>query len=97
VYSNPGIFIKENHCFWVDKLQMVNTALQTIQHDCILFQIDVDELWSSFAIKSAYEYLTAAAAADTRQKQVNCLRVHCHFFIAPGTFTAKFQKNRSLF
>ena len=69
----------EARCFWMDKLEMVNTAIMSISHPGVLFQVDVDELWSPDAIASAYKTI--------EHEHYQCLRVHCHFFVAPDLVT----------
>lgn len=34
-------------CLWLDKIQMVNTAAFSLQRECLLVQIDSDELWTA--------------------------------------------------
>jgi len=67
----------------MDKLEMVNTATMTISQPGVLFQIDVDELWSPEAIVSAYRSI--------ENEKYQCLRVHCHFFVAPNLVTVSRQ------
>ena len=45
-------------CVWTDKLEMVNTAAAAITEQCILFQVDADELWSVDAIVRAHQIMT---------------------------------------
>lgn len=45
----PGkvlLYRKEAGAFWDGKLEMVNAPLQTIDEQCLLMQIDSDELWT---------------------------------------------------
>lgn len=73
----------EARCIWMDKLEMVNTAIMSISRPGVLFQIDVDELWSPVAIISAYRSI--------ENEKHQCLRVHCHFFVAPNLVTVSRQ------
>lgn len=69
----------EPSCYYRDKLEMINTATDSIPEPCVLFQVDIDELWSTSAIVSAYRTITDAG--------VDCIRTHCHFFVAPNLVT----------
>lgn len=47
--DNVTIYRKENG-FWSGKVEMVNKPLDRIKVECLLWQIDVDELWNSHQI-----------------------------------------------
>lgn len=34
-------------CLWRDKIQMVNSVAFSLEHECLLVQIDADELWTA--------------------------------------------------
>ncbi|NJK38937.1 MAG: FkbM family methyltransferase [Oscillatoriales cyanobacterium RM2_1_1] len=40
------VYRKPNGEFWDGKREMVNIPLQNIQEECLLWQVDVDELWT---------------------------------------------------
>jgi glycosyltransferase involved in cell wall biosynthesis len=44
--DNVTIYRKSEGVFWDGKLEMVNAPLQNIQEECLLWQVDVDELWT---------------------------------------------------
>ncbi|MCB8759381.1 FkbM family methyltransferase [Planktothrix agardhii 1029] len=44
--ENITIYRKPKDIFWDGKREMVNTPLSNIQEGCLLWQIDVDELWT---------------------------------------------------
>jgi glycosyltransferase involved in cell wall biosynthesis len=73
---------KNMQCVWPDKLRMVNEAVHSINKDCIVFQVDADELWHQRSIMNAHQFLSSAQSNDVR-----CLRVHCHFFVGPDLVT----------
>jgi glycosyltransferase involved in cell wall biosynthesis len=41
------IYRKPKGVFWDGKREMVNTPLEYIQEECLLWQVDVDELWTA--------------------------------------------------
>ena len=45
--DNITIYRKTNGEFWNGKLEMVNEPLKNIKEDCLLWQIDSDELWKA--------------------------------------------------
>jgi len=45
--DNITIYRKENGTFWNGKLEMVNAPLANIKDECVLWQIDADELWTA--------------------------------------------------
>ncbi|NET35728.1 MAG: FkbM family methyltransferase, partial [Cyanothece sp. SIO1E1] len=47
------VYRKSEGDFWDGKVEMVNAPLQNIQEECLLWQIDVDELWSVEQIYAA--------------------------------------------
>lgn len=44
--DNITIYRKPSRVFWDGKREMVNAPLTNIQEECLLWQIDVDELWT---------------------------------------------------
>jgi glycosyltransferase involved in cell wall biosynthesis len=47
IYPNyVTVYRKPEGVFWDGKLEMVNTPLANIQEQCLLWQVDVDELWT---------------------------------------------------
>ncbi|MBT9313003.1 glycosyltransferase family 4 protein [Leptothoe kymatousa] len=44
--NNISLYRKEGGAFWDGKQEMVNAPLQNINEECLLWQIDVDELWT---------------------------------------------------
>jgi hypothetical protein len=45
--------------FWNGKREMVNAPLGNIRHDCLLFQIDADELWTAQQIGDIHRLFVA--------------------------------------
>ncbi len=44
--ENVTIYRKPNDAFWDGKLEMVNAPLVNINQECLLWQVDADELWT---------------------------------------------------
>ncbi|MBE9007106.1 glycosyltransferase family 4 protein [Fortiea sp. LEGE XX443] len=44
--ENITIYRKPKGIFWDGKREMVNAPLENIQEECLLWQVDVDELWT---------------------------------------------------
>ncbi|GMH58296.1 hypothetical protein TrRE_jg7707, partial [Triparma retinervis] len=62
-----------------DKVQMVNEVAYSLDFECVLMQVDVDEIWSSSMIEKAY----GALVGSTR----NCAYFDCHFLVGPEIVT----------
>lgn len=45
--SSAGALPDAMPCLWRDKTQMVNAAAFALEHECLLVQIDSDELWTA--------------------------------------------------
>jgi FkbM family methyltransferase len=44
--ENVTVYRKPEGIFWEGKREMVNAPLENINHECLLWQVDVDELWT---------------------------------------------------
>lgn len=53
--DNVTIYRKPDGVFWDGKREMVNAPLVNIQEECLLWQVDVDELWTLEQICTARE------------------------------------------
>ncbi|MBD2124668.1 glycosyltransferase family 1 protein [Trichocoleus sp. FACHB-262] len=51
--DNITLYRKTEGSFWDGKLEMVNAPLSNIQEECLLWQVDVDELWTVEQIDTA--------------------------------------------
>ncbi len=58
--DNVSIYRKPPGTFWDGKLEMVNAPLPNIKQDCLLWQIDSDELWTVEQIHAVHSLFTAA-------------------------------------
>ncbi|MBT8631936.1 hypothetical protein AOC23_07625 [Polynucleobacter paneuropaeus] len=63
--------------FWNGKLEMVNAPLAFIKKECLLWQIDVDEFWTTEQISVAYQMFQ-----DQPKKFVAFY--WCHYFVGPN-------------
>lgn len=80
--------IANESCVWIDKLQMINAGIHSMSEPGVLFQIDVDELWTVESIVAAYRLIAhGKSPKELKVSAPKCLRVHCHFFIAPNLVT----------
>ncbi|MGA1824018.1 MAG: glycosyltransferase family 9 protein [bacterium] len=66
--------------FWDGKLEMVNAPLANIHEECLLFQIDTDELWTQDQLKRVY-----ALFAEHPEKTAAFYL--CHFFVGEDLVT----------
>ena len=57
--ENVTVYRKSPGVFWAGKVEMVNAPLANINESCLLWQIDVDELWTSEQICAAREMFIA--------------------------------------
>ena len=57
--ENVAIYRKSDGVFWDGKLEMVNAPLAEIKQECLLWQVDSDELWTAEQIKTAREMFIA--------------------------------------
>lgn len=50
-----SVYRKPRGVFWNGKIEMVNAPLSSINDECLLWQIDVDEFWSSQQINDGHQ------------------------------------------
>ena len=68
------IYRKQNGAFWNGKLEMVNAPLRSIDENCILWQIDADELWTR-------EQILKLHVMFSQNQCKTAAFFHCHFFV----------------
>jgi len=68
------------HC-WQGKTQMVAEPLRHIFEDCVLWQMDADELWT-------LDQLTEGRAMFVRSPEEAAAWFWCHYFVGPGLVVA---------
>ncbi|MCB9030193.1 MAG: hypothetical protein H6619_04015, partial [Deltaproteobacteria bacterium] len=77
--DNISIYRKSEGNFWQGKLEMVNAPLAYIDQECLLWQIDSDELWSAEQIQKMRELFLSDSSKQAAY-------VHCHYFIGPKKY-----------
>ncbi|MBO9542447.1 FkbM family methyltransferase [bacterium] len=68
------VYRKADGAFWDGKLEMVNAPLEEIQEECLLWQIDADELWTP-------EQLTQARSLFLNDPAKTAAYYWCWFFV----------------
>ncbi|MGD1912676.1 MAG: FkbM family methyltransferase [Rivularia sp. (in: cyanobacteria)] len=53
--DNITVYRKPEGIFWEGKREMTNAPLENIQEECLLWQVDVDELWTFEQLSTARE------------------------------------------
>ncbi len=79
--SNITIYRKSFGEFWDGKREMVNAPLKNIDEECILWQIDVDEFWTTNQILKAHELFVA-------NPTILAAYYWCHYFVGPDIVIA---------
>ncbi len=69
-----SIYRKPKGCFWEGKLEMVNAPLSSIREECLLWQVDVDEYWTS-------EQMMSAQRMFVQHPEKTAAFYWCHFFV----------------
>ncbi|MBV5340875.1 MAG: glycosyltransferase [Deltaproteobacteria bacterium] len=69
-----SIYRKPKGCFWEGKLEMVAAPVSTIHEECLLWQIDVDEYWTS-------EQIISARKLFVQNPEKTAAFYWCHFFV----------------
>lgn len=77
---NITIYRKPHGEFWDGKREMVNAPLKSIEEECLLWEIDSDELWTAKQILSVRK-----AFANNRER--SAAFYWCWYFIAPEMIT----------
>jgi ADP-heptose:LPS heptosyltransferase len=75
--DNVTVYRKQKGQFWDGKLEMVNAPLQNINEQCLLWQIDADELWTA-------EQLCTARTLFIQQPDKTAAYYYCNFFVGPN-------------
>lgn len=70
------VYIKNKKSFWNGHLEMVSTPLKNIQEECLLWQIDVDEFWTTDQIIRARNLFIA-------YPEKTAAYYGCFFFVSP--------------
>ncbi|MCC7137340.1 MAG: glycosyltransferase family 2 protein [Planctomycetes bacterium] len=77
--AHPGqitVYRKPRGERWDGKREMVSAPLRRIRERCLLWQVDVDELWST-------DELVRAVALFEEHPQARAAFYRCHYFVGP--------------
>jgi glycosyltransferase involved in cell wall biosynthesis/ADP-heptose:LPS heptosyltransferase len=72
--ENVAIYRKGNGVFWDGKLEMVNAPLINIREECLLYQVDADELWT-------VEQLCACHSMFMQRSEKTAAYYYSHYFV----------------
>lgn len=72
--GNISIYRKRDGSFWDGKLEMVNAPLPDINEECLLWQVDADELWT-------VEQICSGHAMFMQQHEKTAAYYFCHYFV----------------
>jgi ADP-heptose:LPS heptosyltransferase len=72
--DNVTLYTKPRGIFWESTLEMANAPLANIREECLLWQIDADELWT-------VEQITRARQLFLEQPDKTAAFYFCHYFV----------------
>lgn len=72
--ENITVYRKEGGKFWDGKLEMVNAPLANIKEECLLWQVDADELWT-------IEQIRKARFLFIKHPEKTAAYYYCHYFV----------------
>jgi len=75
------VYRKGDGAFWDGKREMVSAPLPEIGEECLLWQVDADELWTA-------EQLGAVRRLFLEQPDRTAAYYWCHYFVAPDAIVA---------
>ena len=75
--ANITIYRKPLDAFWDGKIEMVQAPLQNIKEECLLWQIDADELWLT-------QQIVTMRKAFLNDPTRTAAYFFCHYFMAPN-------------
>ena len=79
--ENVTVYRKSEGVFWDGKLEMVNAPLANIRQQCLLWQVDSDELWTAEQIeKMRYLFL--------QYPDRTAAYFHCDYFLGPKKYVS---------
>ncbi|RQW88757.1 MAG: glycosyltransferase family 9 protein [Geobacter sp.] len=74
------VYRKKQGVFWDGKLEMVQAPLETVTEECLLWQVDVDEIWT-------VEQIAAARELFVQAPEKSAAFYLCQFFVGPTLVT----------
>ncbi|MBV6625405.1 MAG: FkbM family methyltransferase [Rivularia sp. (in: Bacteria)] len=72
--DNITVYRKPEGVFWEGKREMTNAPLENIQEECLLWQVDVDELWT-------FEQLSTARELFIKNPEKTAAFYWCWYFV----------------
>lgn len=74
--ANPAVTVLQRQFWSGGKVEMCNAALRNMNQAGLLWQVDVDEIWTR-------EQIVAVDRIFTRNPDRNCARFWCRYFVGP--------------
>ncbi len=74
-----SVYRKPNGQFWDGKLEMVSAPLANITEECLLWQVDADELWSAQNLTQMHEMFV-------NSPDKTAAYFHCDYFVGPNKY-----------
>ncbi len=75
IKNHPRVTVIQSQ-LWHGKLEMVNTAVALIKDECVLMQMDSDEIWNAENISSLFNLMAPEEASISA-------RFFCRYFVGP--------------
>lgn len=79
ISTHPRIAILEKP-IWEGKIEMVNSAVATIKDECVLMQIDADELWTHYQLTEMLSWMWD-------KEPWSAAKFKCRYFVGPHLIT----------
>jgi len=76
-----SVYRKARGAFWEGKREMVSAPLPNIREECLLWQVDADELWTA-------EQLVSMHRLFREDRERSAAYYWCHYVPAPGAIVA---------
>ncbi len=72
--ENVSVYRKPEGIFWDGKIEMVNAPLSNINEECLLWQVDADELWT-------VEQICKTRSLFIENPDKTAAYYYCHYFV----------------
>jgi hypothetical protein len=80
IKSHPRVTIYERPD-WGSKDEMVNEPLKHIKEECVLMQIDVDEIWQAWQLNKIVSLFQAFDGKANAQPRIASMEFACRYFL----------------
>jgi len=77
--ENVIIYRKPSGEFWNGKIEMIQAPLKNIKEDCLLWQVDSDELWKASDIEKMFHLF------KTKPERMSAF-FYCYYFFGPKKY-----------